>query len=226
MIKCIIIEDELPAQKIIQNFIHKIPDVECVATFQTALGANDFLKNNTVDIAFLDINLPDISGFDFIKTVQNPPKIIMTTAYPEYALDSFELETIVDYLVKPFSFDRFLKSIKKVKNQLNTKISEEDTSTFINVDKALHKIYFDDILFLESDRNYITIVTENKKFVLVESLRKWKNKLPKPFVQVQKSFIVNTDKIEKILGNVICISDYKIPIGRSYKVAFLDSVGN
>ena len=116
--KCIIIEDELPAQAILKKYIGKIPDTEIVHAFQTAIQANEFLKNNTVDVIFLDINLPDISGLDFIKTVKNPPKIVITTAYPDYAVNSFELETIVDYLVKPFSFDRFLKAISKVESQL------------------------------------------------------------------------------------------------------------
>ena len=121
---CIIIEDELPAQNILKSFIKKIPDVTLINTFQTALSANDFFKENTVDFVLLDINLPDISGLDFIKTIKNPPRIIITTAYPDYAVSSFELDTIVDYLVKPFSFDRFLKAIAKVEKRI------------VNVDKS------------------------------------------------------------------------------------------
>ncbi len=135
---CIIIEDEIPAQKILQNFISKIPSLTLVDTFKAAIEANSFLNTNTVDVIFLDINLPDISGIDFIKTIKNPPAVIMTTAYPDYAVSSFELETIVDYLVKPFSFDRFLKAINKVKARSIQEVNdlEEDSDIlFLNVDK-------------------------------------------------------------------------------------------
>lgn len=220
--KCILIEDELPAQNIIKNFIQKIPDVEVLATFQTALEANKFFKTQVADVVFLDINLPDISGIDFIKTVKNPPKIIMTTAYPDYAVDSFELDTIVDYLVKPFSFDRFLKAIKKVENQFSNSTSQEKKSIFLNVDKTLHKVFLEDILYIESDRNYITFVTENKKLVLIDALKNWKEQLPnQQFLQVHKSFIVNIKKVEKLAGNEVFIGEKRIPIGRTYKQELL-----
>ena len=125
---CIIIEDEIPAQKILQNFINKVPYLELNGIFKAAIEANTFLQHHTVDVVFLDVNLPDISGIDFIKTVSNPPSVIMTTAYPDYAVRSFELDTIVDYLVKPFSLDRFLKAINKLKINAQaeiTTISEE-----------------------------------------------------------------------------------------------------
>ncbi|MGB2684677.1 MAG: response regulator, partial [Olleya sp.] len=113
---CIIIEDELPAQNLLKNYLSKIPELQLLATFQVAMDANNYFKTNIVDLVFLDVNLPDISGLDFIKTVKNPPAIIMTTAYPEYAVCSFELDTIVDYLVKPFGFDRFLKAVNKAED--------------------------------------------------------------------------------------------------------------
>lgn len=222
--KCILIEDELPAQNIIKNFIQKIPDVSVLATFQSALDANVFFKTQSSDVVFLDINLPDISGIDFIKTVKNPPKIIITTAYPDYALDSFELDTIVDYLVKPFSFDRFLKAIRKVENQLTVASPEEKKAVFLNVDKTLHKIFLDDILYIESDRNYITFVTEKNKLVFIDSLKNWNEKLPTTFIQVHKSYIINTKKIEKIVGNLVSINNSQIPIGRSFKTTLYNAI--
>jgi len=141
---CIILEDEIPAQNILKNFLGKLPNVKLISVFKAAIEANSYLKTNTVDLVFLDINLPDISGLDFIKTITNPPAIIMTTAYPDYALSSFELETIVDYLVKPFGFDRFLKAINKAekfieKSRTSNKESDNET-LFLNVDKTHHKI--------------------------------------------------------------------------------------
>lgn len=222
LMTCIIIEDELPAQNIIKNYIRKIPDLKLVNTFQTAISANTFLKDNTVDTIFLDINLPDISGLDFIKTIKNPPKIIVTTAYPDYAVSSFELDTIVDYLVKPFSFDRFLKATSKVEKQLNTETSIEKEIIYINVDKTMHKLYVEDILYLESDRNYVTFFTIDKKLTVIDSLKKWKDTLNEHrFVQIHKSYIINIKKIRKFTGTSLFINNEKLPIGRTYKKTLL-----
>ncbi|MFY7670560.1 LytR/AlgR family response regulator transcription factor [Tenacibaculum sp. MEBiC06402] len=219
---CIILEDEIPAQNLLKIFIDKVPDLNLVKTFQTAVDANEFLKEHTVDFLFLDINLPDILGIDFIKTVKNPPQIIITTAYPNYAVESFELDTIVDYLVKPFSFDRFLKSIHKVEQTLN-RIQTKPTNhyIFLNIDKTLHKVTLEDILFIESDRNYLTFVTPNKKYVFIDSLKNWNSKLTDSFIQVHKSYIVNLNHIDRISGNEINIDSQKIPIGRTFKSEFI-----
>ena len=219
---CIIIEDELPAQNIIKNYIRKIPDLNLINTFQTAISANTFLKDNTVDVIFLDINLPDISGLDFIKTIKNPPKIVITTAYPDYAVTSFELDTIVDYLVKPFSFDRFLKATSKVEKQLNTKDIAKKEALFINVDKTIHKLYTEDILYVESNRNYVTFFTVDKKLTIIDSLKNWKNTLDESqFIQIHKSYIINLKKIEKFTGTNLFISNEKLPIGRTFKKILL-----
>lgn len=219
---CIIIEDEIPAQNIIKNFIGKMPNIELIGCFKAAIEANTFFKNNRADVVFLDINLPDISGIDFIKTIKNPPAIIITTAYPDYAVSSFELETIVDYLVKPFSFNRFLKAINKTEKyitQPELKTPKDDTeSLFLNVDKTLHKIIINDILYLESERNYVTILTKTQKLSFLDSLKNWKEKLPdNQFIQIHKSFIINSKCVDKIAGNTIYIGENKLPIGRSFK---------
>lgn len=225
---CIIIEDEIPAQKILKNFLNKLPNVELVATFNAAIAANSFLKDQTVDLVFLDINLPDISGIDFIKTIKNPPAIIMTTAYPEYAVSSFELETIVDYLVKPFSFDRFLKGINKAKDRIEMSekpIQEQAEILFLNVDKTLHKITLNDILYIESDRNYITVVTTKQKLSYIDSLKNWKEKLPdNQFIQTHKSYIINRRYVDKIAGNEIYVNANRLPIGRTFKQELLNKL--
>lgn len=222
---CIIVEDELPAQNLLKNYLSKIPEMQLLATFQSAMDANNYFKSNTVDLVFLDVNLPDISGLDFIKTVKNPPAIIMTTAYPEYAVSSFELDTIVDYLVKPFGFDRFLKAVNKAEDRLIKKDVVNQTvedSIFLNVDKTLHKIILNDILFLESDRNYITIVTQTQKLSFIDSLKNWNQKLPDlEFLQIHKSYIINAKYVTKISGNEVYINTHRLPIGRTYKADLL-----
>ncbi|MFQ3238630.1 MAG: two-component system response regulator LytT [Olleya marilimosa] len=222
---CIIVEDELPAQNLLKNYLSKTPDMQLLATFQSAIDANNYFKSNTVDLVFLDVNLPDISGLDFIKTVKNPPVIIMTTAYPEYAVSSFELDTIVDYLVKPFGFDRFLKAVNKAEDRLIKKDVVNQTvedSIFLNVDKTLHKIILNDILFLESDRNYITIVTQTQKLSFIDSLKNWNQKLPDlEFFQIHKSYIINAKYVTKISGNEVYINTHRLPIGRTYKADLL-----
>lgn len=228
--KCVIIEDEIPAQKILKNFIAKIPGLELTHTFKAAIEANSFLNTESVDVLFLDINLPDMSGLDFIKTVKNPPAIIMTTAYAEFAVNSFELDTIIDYLVKPFSFNRFLKAINKAKTRIETPNLPQDSSNteaiFLNVDKTLHKIILNNILYIESERNYITVVTKNQKLSYIDSLKNWNEKLSdNHFIQVHKSYIINSMFVNKILGNTIYIKDNKIPIGRTYKQGLLTKLG-
>lgn len=221
MITCIIIEDELPAQKILKSFLNKTLNIELLASFQTAKEAHRFLQTNTVDFVFLDINLPDIMGIDFMKTLINPPFIIITTAYPDYALDSFDLETIVDYLVKPFSFDRFLKAIRKIEQRVKQIEAEPNNSVFLNIDKTLHKVLLHEILYIESDRNYLTFVTLEKKYVFIDSLKNWTTKLPEYFIQVHKSYIINVNHIDKISGNEIGINKISIPIGRTFKSNFM-----
>lgn len=219
---CIIIEDEIPAQNLLKNYLSKLPNLKLKGVFNAAIEAHHFLKTNTVNIIFLDINLPDISGLDFIKTVKNPPLIIMTTAYPDYAVNSFELDTIVDYLVKPFGFDRFLKAVNKAEQRLEIDHKTEQNSIFLNVDKTLHKIILEDILYLESDRNYITLVTKTQRLSFLDALKNWTEKLPQDcFIQIHKSYIINSKFVNKITGNELYLESNRLPIGRTYKQELL-----
>ncbi|MET2984815.1 LytR/AlgR family response regulator transcription factor [Aureibaculum conchae] len=226
--KCIIIEDELPAQRILKSYISKLKQLELVAVYQTALEANLALSTDQIDLLFLDINLPDINGMAFIATLPNPPAIIMTTAYSNYAAESFEHWTIQDYLVKPFSFERFLKAINKV--EMSSKAVESAVKTnedviILKIDKTLHRLFVNDIIYIESDRNYVSIVTKNGKHTYIDSLKKWKQKLPlSDFIQVHKSFIINCAEIVKISGNIVSIGNQKIPIGRKYKNSLLQKI--
>lgn len=225
---CIIIEDEIPAQRVLKSYIEKVSYLELVGTFNAALKAYDTLNSQEVDLIFLDINLPDISGLSFLRTLKNPPTIIMTTAYPDYAVESFEFETIIDYLVKPFSLERFLKAIQKTQ-RIHTKIVEtvveksNSDTLFLNVDKTFHKVQFQDIFYVESERNYLTLVSKQQKLSFIGTLRTWKEKLPEPqFIQIHKSFVINKDHVEKISGNEVYIHDKRIPIGRTFKAKLFE----
>ena len=225
--KCIIIEDEIPAQRILKNFLSKIPNAEIIGCFNSAIKANDTITHHSIDVLFLDINLPDLSGMNYLNILQNPPKVIITTAYPDYAVESFEKDMIVDYLMKPFSFDRFLKAINKVKNTTHdiTKYPEKKDDldhVFINLDKTLQKIMFKDINYIASEHNYVTICTPEKKFTFVDTLKNWKEKLPNKFIQTHKSYIVNTNNITKITGNQLTLHHHiTLPIGRTHKAALI-----
>ncbi|AXG69354.1 transcriptional regulatory protein YpdB [Kordia sp. SMS9] len=225
---CIIIEDEIPAQRILKSYIEKVSYLKLEGTFNAALKAYDTLNSQEIDLIFLDINLPDISGLSFLRTLKNPPTIIMTTAYPDYAVESFEFETIVDYLVKPFSLERFLKAIQKTQ-RIHTKIVEtaiekpSSNTLFLNVDKTFHKVQFQDIFYVESERNYLTLVSKQQKLSFIGTLRTWKAKLPEPqFIQIHKSFVINKNHVEKISGNEVYIHDKRIPIGRTFKAKLFE----
>ncbi len=225
---CIIIEDEIPAQRVLKNYIEKVSYLELVGTFNAALKAYDTLNAQDIDLIFLDINLPDISGLSFLRTLKNPPTIIMTTAYPDYAVESFEFETIIDYLVKPFSLERFLKAIQKTQRMqpriVEKEIEKSNSDTlFLNVDKTFHKVQFQDIFYVESERNYLTLVSNQQKLSFIGTLRTWKEKLPEPqFIQIHKSFVINKDHVEKIAGNEVYIYDKRIPIGRTFKAKLFE----
>lgn len=225
---CIIIEDEIPAQRILKSYIAKVSYLELVGTFNAALKAYDTINAEAIDLIFLDINLPDISGLSFLRTLKNPPTIIMTTAYPDYAVESFEFETIIDYLVKPFSLERFLKAIQKTQ-RIQTKIIETavekpaSDTLFLNVDKTFHKIQFQEIFYVESERNYLTLVSKQQKLSFIGALRTWKEKLPEhQFIQIHKSFVINKDHVDKISGNEVYIHDKRIPIGRTFKAKLFE----
>lgn len=232
---CIIIEDEIPAQEILISYIQKIPDLNLLGTYNSALKANSILQAETVDIVFLDINLPNISGINYLKTLKNPPMIVMTTAYSNYAAESFEYDAIVDYLVKPFSFERFLKSINKTESRQVSlpkiqyeavkEITKNDMFIFINVDKVLHKINLNNIIYVQSDRNYVTVVTKELSLSFIDSLKKWTEHLKQDnFLQIHKSFIININYIEKLTGNLVYISKQKIPVGKTFKEVLFEKV--
>jgi len=231
-LKCLIIEDELPAQRVLKNYISDVPYLELAGTFKSAVDALETIQRGDIDLLFLDINLPKISGLNFLRSLKNPPKVIVTTAYPDYAHEGFELD-VVDYLLKPFSFERFIQALSKLKSERKGESKAHEPRSrdyqhqyaFVKVDKTLHRVDFDDIFYIESDKDYVKINRTGENLMLLQTLKFWREMLPgENFVQVHKSYIVNIAKIDKIAGNQIKIGDATIPIGRHYKQDFMEKI--
>lgn len=218
---CIIIEDQPPAQRILKKYIEDTGHLILKGTFSDAIQAMEFLKSETVDLIFLDIHLPKISGIDFLKSMQNPPHVILTTAFSNYALESYELN-VVDYLLKPFSFQRFVKAISKVPSVLDGQQYRKEI--FIKSGFEHVKITIDEISYIKSDADYTEIHVQGKKLLSQKSLGYWTEILnPGQFVRVHKSYIINSSQIEKVAGNQIYLSiGTIIPIGRAYKEEFIN----
>lgn len=224
MIHYLIVDDEPIAHRIIEKYCNNLPHLEKKGNCYNAFEAMQFLNENEVNLLFLDINMPKLSGFDFLKTISNPPKIIVTTAYKEFALEGYELN-ISDYLLKPFSFERLVKAVNKVvqTQQKTTEIKEISTSEsghrfFIKGDKKYHQIASDDILYIEAYGNYTKLFFKDEMIVSHEKISIFEDLLPQnSFLRVHKSFIVAIDKIKLIEGNRIHIETSIIPIGQTYK---------
>jgi DNA-binding LytR/AlgR family response regulator len=232
-LKCLIIEDELPAQRVLKNYISDVPYLELTATFKSAVDALETIQQGHIDLLFLDINLPKVSGLNFLRSLKNPPKVIVTTAYPDYAHEGFELD-VLDYLLKPFSFERFIQALSKIKSESKEEITSTESRpphnyqhryAFVKVDKTLHRVDFNDILYIESDKDYVKIIRTGENLMLLQTLKFWLEMLPnESFAQVHKSFIVNISRIDKITGNQIKIGEKSIPIGRHYKQSFMKKI--
>ena len=225
MLNYIIIDDEPLAHEIIEEFCSMLPHVQLEKNCYNAMEAMQFLNENTVDFMFLDINMPKLGGLDFLKTLTKPPKTIITTAYKEHALEGFELN-VVDYILKPFSFDRFVKAVNKVFETQTTKTiikevsSSTDSSTrfFVKGDKKHHQIDLNDLLYIEAYGNYTKLFLKDEMIVSHEKISHYEDLLNAfKFLRVHKSFIVAIDKIKFIEGNRILINEFKIPIGQTYK---------
>lgn len=227
---CVIIEDEKPAQLLLEEFISQSPALNLTGIYGTALEAQATLNNGKVDLIFLDINLPLISGIDLLKGLKDPPLVIITTAYPEYAIESYDLD-VVDYLLKPFAFSRFVKATNKALRQYKavhepasqSKQEEDEKTLILNIDKTLHKIRTSDILFISSDKDYVRIKTPQKEYVLVGSLRSWEEKLSgHGFSRIHKSHLVNLAGVRQVSGNQVKIAETTLPIGRTYRPSFME----
>lgn len=218
-LKCIVIEDEPLAVKVLVGYIENVPFLELVGSFKNALLAADFLREQSVDLLFLDIHLPKLRGLDFLKTLAQPPAVIVTTAYHQYAVEGFELN-LTDYLLKPFSFERFLTAVQKVKKEekADPLPTAERDYIFLYAQKKKVKIQFSDILFVESQREYVKVVTTRAEHQSKMSTHEIEAILPaRLFRRVHRSFIVSVEKIEAFTAEVIDVGGFSIPIGRGFR---------
>ncbi|WP_282116352.1 LytR/AlgR family response regulator transcription factor [Cellulophaga baltica] len=230
MLQCVIADDEPIARQIIETYIQQIPNLSLVASCKDAFEVMQVLAEQNVDVLFLDINMPKLSGLSLLKTLQMKPSVILTTAYPEYALEGFEL-SVTDYLLKPFSLERFIQAVQKV--ETNTKVinqgiiindKEPISGVFVKSDKQIIKINFEAIEYVEAYGNYIKIFTP-QMVLTPQTLSEFITKLPHQFMRIHKSYVVNFEKIKMIEGNLIHLQhDVKLPIGKSFKKDVLERV--
>ena len=222
--KCIIVDDEPLAIEILESYVAKVEQLQLVSTFRNAISAFTFLQQHSVDLIFLDIQMPKLSGIDFLKTLKHPPKVIFTTAFRDYAIEGFELE-IVDYLLKPIPFDRFLKGVAKVFHQpvhpTTPSLKHEvvsDNYVYFKVDKKMIKTKMADVLYIESIKDYVKVKTSDKEIVTQQKISYLEESLPREqFLRIHRSFIVNLEKIDAYSATDVEIGKHNIPIGRNYK---------
>ena len=225
-IKCMVVDDEPLAIRVLEKYIMEIPDLELVSTFDNPITAGHFLQNSTIDLLFLDIQMPVVTGIDFIKNTTIQPKVILTTAYREYALEGYELD-IIDYLLKPISFIRFYKSINKYR-ELNaaiqptsgtsSEINKTSDHIFVNSNKRMIRIEFGNILFIDSIKDYVRIHTPNDTIITKDKISSFVERLPSYFLRVHRSYIINTGKIASLTSkDIVLLGGMEIPIGASYK---------
>ena len=221
-IKCIIVEDEPLAVKVLSDYILQVPFLELQGTFKDAILATDYLRDNHTELIFLDIHLPKLKGMAFLKTLTHPPAIIITTAYHQYAVEGFNL-SVTDYLLKPFDFERFLIAVTKVKTTEREKqqpyeIGEVKDFIFLNVQKKKVKILFSEIVYIESQREYIKIITTKNEYISKMSTHEIEVLLPANlFKRIHRSFIVSISKIESYTAEIVEVNGISIPIGRGYR---------
>ncbi len=225
-INCIVVDDEPLARDLLEKYIRDVPALHLVALCNNAFEATEVLMQHEVHLIFLDINMPKLSGMKFYRSLVQPPAVIFTTAYPEYAIEGFEVDA-TDYLVKPFSFERFYQAVGRVleKLKLNAPVSDK-RYILLKADKKVHRVRTDDILFAEGLGDYIKVHFKNSYLVVHETLKDFQDSLPDTFLRIHKSWVVSIDHIEYIDGNMAKIKAFEIPIGLKYKDAFMQALGD
>jgi len=233
--KCLIVDDEPLAIEVIEAHIQKFDDMEIVDKCTNAIKAFEILRQKDIDLIFLDIQMPKLTGLEFLRTLKNPPKVIITTAYREYAVEGYELD-IVDYLLKPISFERFLKAIHKyyqtqspdflIYNESENAPSMEQSAFFyVKSNKKIFKIYLNDIIYIESLKDYVKIVTSTNSVVTKQQISNFEEKLPsQKFIRIHRSFIVSIPKIGAFTATTVELEGKELPIGRSYKNAVFETL--
>ncbi|AYB35094.1 LytR/AlgR family response regulator transcription factor [Chryseolinea soli] len=225
-LSCIIVDDEPVARKILEEFTEQVPFLDLLGKFESAMKAEEFLKSRQPDVIFLDIEMPKVSGLQMLKRVHIESMVILTTAFPQYALDGYELD-IIDYLLKPFALHRFLKAVQKAKDFYEMKTQSGSAPPpsyiFIKSDKRIEKVELSEILYAEVLGNYLTIYTDRKKIIAYLTMKSLESQLPaSDFIKIHQSFLVNRSKIESVEGNDLMVGTKSLPISRNYR----DGVAN
>lgn len=239
MINAIIVDDEPLAQDVLETYIEKIPEITLVQKCSNALEANEALKSKDVDLMFLDIQMPQLTGVDFLKTLNKPPVVIFTTAYPNYAIEGFELNAL-DYLLKPISLERFMKATNKAIEQIELKrkgnaaeatpaAADDPSYIFVKADKKLVKIHYHDIIYIEGLKDYVIIRQENSRVITLQTMKSLEDKLPQGiFKRIHRSYIVNIERIDAVVGNMVEVVEKgqakHLPIGKNYRDELLEIV--
>ena len=234
MIKAIIVDDEPLALDVLETYIEQLPDLELVKRCNNAFEANEALNNHEVDLMFLDIQMPQLTGIELLKSISNPPLVVFTTAYADYAVEGFELDAL-DYLLKPISLERFMKAVNKASAVLNAKAvgdgeyEKSDQYFFVKADKKLVKVNFDDIIYIEGLKDYVIIRMENGRVITLQTMKSLAQKLPNEiFKRIHRSYIVNVQKIKAIVGNMVEVTEKAqakhLPIGKNYRDELLQMI--
>ncbi len=222
-ITCLIVDDELSSQRVLQHFVKETAILDLKATCNNAAEAFKFLQlHGDIDLLFLDINMPQQSGLDFYKTLKNPPQVIFTTAYAQYAVDGFEVNA-VDYLLKPIAYERFLTATHKVLNNQNTTKNTDDFIV-LKENKALHKVFYNNIQYIEAFGDYVKVHTQEKTITTHSTFSKLIERLPNHFLRTHKSFSINLNKMNHLSGNQIKVDTHTVPIGQTYKQTVLKAL--
>jgi len=223
MISCLIIEDEEPARDILKMYIDKTPFLELKGSFESGLQIPAGMMQD-VDILFLDIQLPGLNGLSFLRSLSDPPKVIVTTAFTNYAIEAFE-EAVIDYLMKPFAYERFFKAVSRVRDQLSVSKESSEDLLYLYADKTIYKVHLADILYLKGEVDYVRFVLSEKDILVLDSLRNFGEKLSDAgFIQIHRSFIVNLNKMEKVSASQFTIGEHNLPIGKTYRENLLKTL--
>lgn len=237
-IKCLIVDDEEPARRLIENYINRLPHLDIAGKAANPLAAMEIMQDREIDLLFLDIQMPDLTGVEFLKTFSKRPFVIFTTAYKEYALEGYELD-IVDYLLKPFRFERFVQAVNKAANLMRPQTATLSTSSTITIEEQenqkeyilvksefkVYRIFYKDILYIESMKEYVAFHTQKGRTLSLGSLKSLEGTLPADqFIRIHKSYIVAMKKVTALEGNQVLVGDNKIPIGSSYRKNVMEAM--
>jgi len=245
MIRTIIVDDEPLALDVLETYIEQVPELELVARCSNALEANKVLAEEEIDLMFLDIQMPQLTGIDFLKSLVRPPLVVFTTAYPNYAIEGFELDAL-DYLLKPISMERFLKAVNRASEMLKLRQADEHPATeqtaddelqteddfiFVKSDKKLVRVNYDDVLYIEGLKDYVIIRMEKGRVITLQTMKSLEDKLPRQrFQRIHRSYIVNLDKIQAIIGNMVEVMEKgqvkHLPVGKNYREELLQIINS